>query len=363
MSQKQIQVALGNRSYPIYIGEGMNASFADFCRQHSISDPVVIITDNNVAQYHLKLFRQNLIDKNFQPFVLKYPAGEAQKCIARVNLAVTELLKKRVPRSATIIAFGGGVIGDLAGFIAAVYQRGVRLIQVPTTLLSQIDSSIGGKVGVNHPLGKNMIGAFYQPVFVWSDIEYLSTLPKREIICGLGEVVKYGIIRDIELFTFLEANIDKVFNLEKQSILHVVEECAKIKADVVSQDERESGLRVILNCGHTIGHGLEAAGKYRILKHGEAVLLGLIAESYISKEMGLLDETSYERIVALIKRIPVKSKLSNLKKSEVLSAIGRDKKRITKKSRFVLPIKIGEVKVVEDVNVKLIQKALKELDK
>jgi 3-dehydroquinate synthase len=234
-------------------------------------------------------------------------------------------------------------------------------VQVPTTLLAQVDSSIGGKVGVNHPLGKNMIGAFYQPAFVWMDADFLKTLPPREVVCGFGEIFKYGVIRDAELFGFLESNVEKILRRDSESIKYVQATCAAIKAEVVSQDEKESGIRIILNCGHTIGHGLEFAGHFKLLKHGEAVLLGMIAESFIAKEMKLLDADSYDRIVALVGRISIKTKLASLKIADIVNAIGRDKKHIGAKLRFVLPVKIGEVRVVDDVAPKLIQKAVKEI--
>jgi 3-dehydroquinate synthase len=363
MIQQQIDVALGYRSYTIYAGSDMSSSFAPMCRQHGISDAVVVITDQNVARYYLKPMLRNLVEQKFQPLTIKIPAGETQKSMNSTNAILTKMLKERVPRNACVIALGGGVIGDLAGFVAAIYQRGIKLVQVPTTLLSQVDSSIGGKVGVNHKLGKNMIGAFHQPVFVWTDIDCLKTLPLREMVCGMGEVVKYGIIRSAELFGFIDSHLDEILGLNREALINIQTQCAKIKAEVVSLDEKESGVRIILNCGHTIGHGLEAAGRYTLLKHGEAVLLGLVAESYISKEMGLLDAASYERILSLINRIPMKAKLSSLKISDVIKAISLDKKRISKKLRFVLPTTIGSVKVVEDVEPKLIQAVVKKIIK
>jgi 3-dehydroquinate synthase len=361
MIQRQIDVALGERSYPIYAGEDMVSSFAPMCRQHGISDSIVIITDRNVASYHLQPLLRNLLHHKFQPTTIIFPSGEKQKSLHRANAIFTEMLKEKISRNSTVIALGGGVIGDLAGFVAATYQRGIRVVQVPTTLLAQVDSSIGGKVGVNHPLGKNMIGAFHQPTFVWMDTDYLKTLPPREVVCGLGEVLKYGVIRNAELFGFLELHLEKILRLYTEAVVYVQARCAAIKAEVVSQDEKESGIRIILNCGHTIGHGLEFAGHYKLMKHGEAVLLGIIAESFIAKEMKLLDADSYERIVALIRRVPTKTKLSSLKIANIVSAIGRDKKHVDAKLRFVLPIKIGEVKVVDDVTPALIQKAVKEI--
>jgi 3-dehydroquinate synthase len=287
--------------------------------------------------------------------------GETQKNLTCANKLFTEMLKKRIPRTAVIIALGGGVIGDLAGFVAATYQRGINLVQVPTTLLAQVDSSIGGKVGVNHPLGKNMIGAFHQPAFVWMDIDYLKTLPKREMICGLGEIIKYGVIHDAELFAYLESHLEEVLHLDVEAVMHVQAACAAIKAEIVSQDEKESGIRIILNYGHTIGHGLESAGRYKLLKHGESVLLGMIGEASIAKKMKLLGADSYERLVSLIRRAPMKAKLSSLKMADIVNAMGRDKKRVAKKFRFVLPTKIGEVKVVDDVDLNLILSAVREI--
>jgi 3-dehydroquinate synthase len=361
MIHRQIDVALGERSYPIYTGADMVSSFAPICRQHGISDSIVIIIDRNVALYHLQPLLRNLQHHKFQPTTIILSSGENQKSLHRANTIFTEMLKKRIPRNSTVIALGGGVVGDLAGFVAATYQRGIKLVQVPTTLLSQVDSSIGGKVGVNHPLGKNMIGAFHQPAFVWTDVYYLKTLPPREVICGFGEVLKYGVIRDAELFGFLESHLEKILRLDAEVVMYVQAQCATVKAEIVSQDEKESGIRIILNCGHTIGHGLEFAGHYKLMKHGEAVLLGMIAESFIAKEMKFLDADSYERIVALIRRVPIKTKLSSLKIANIVSAMGRDKKHVGTKLRFVLPIKIGEVKVVDDVPPKLIQKAIEKI--
>ncbi len=361
MIQQQIDVALGDRSYPLVTGTNMLSSFAPVCRRHGISDTIVVITDWNVARLHLQPLLRNLLHHKFQPLAITIPAGEAQKTLASANKIFTEMLKKRIPRNATIIALGGGVIGDLSGFVAATYQRGIKLVHIPTTLLAQVDSSIGGKVGVNHSLGKNMIGAFHQPLFVWMDTDYLKTLPKREMICGLGEIIKYGIIRDTDLFAYLESHLEDVVHLDDEAVMHVQTACAAIKAEIVSQDEKESGIRIILNFGHTIGHGLESAGRYKLLKHGEAVLLGMMGEASIAKEMKLLDADSYERLVSLIRRTPMKANLSSLKTADIVKAVGRDKKRIAKKTRFVLPTKIGGVKVIDDVDPNLIQRVVKKI--
>jgi 3-dehydroquinate synthase len=361
MIHRQIDVKINEHPYSIYAGADMIASFAPMCRRHGISDSVVVITDRNVASYHLSPLLRGLVRHKFSPMTIIIPAGETQKNLRRSEAIYTEMLKKKIPRDTTVIALGGGVVGDLAGFIAATYQRGVKLIQIPTTLLAQVDSSIGGKVGINHALGKNMIGAFHQPKFVWMDAGYLQTLPMREVLCGIGEVVKYGIIRDTSLFEFTKANFKAILQLDAETLTHILIRCAEIKADIVSRDEKESGVRIILNCGHTIGHGLEFAGRYKLLKHGEAVLYGMLAESFIAKKMKLLNSDEYERIAALISDMPIKAKLSALKTSDVINAMERDKKRVGAKLRFVLPVKIGDVKVVDNVKPQLIDSAIKEI--
>lgn len=361
MLHRQIIVPLGERTYPIYVGTEMTASFAPTCQQHQIAQSVVIITDTNVAKHYLKPLEQNLLRYKFHVTSIVIPPGERQKSLTRANRIFTTMLEKGIGRKSAVIALGGGVIGDLAGFVAAVYHRGVPFIQVPTTLLSQVDSSVGGKVAVNHPLGKNMIGAFYQPTFVWTDVNCLKTLPDREISCGLGEVVKYGVIWDAELFSYLEEHLDTILRLDREAVMHVQARCCEIKSHIVAQDERETGLRMVLNFGHTIGHALEAAGQYRVLKHGEAVLLGMIAESFIAREQGLIDGSSYQRIEQLIRRIPLSCKLSSLKPASILKAMSHDKKSVGGKKRFVLPTRIGEVRVVEQVEPGLIQESLKRI--
>jgi 3-dehydroquinate synthase len=357
--QRQIDVPLGERSYPLYFGSDMAASFAPTCRQHGIPQQVVVITDTNVAPHYLDALEKNLRDNDFKVSSIVIPPGESQKSLHRANAIYTVLLKQNVNRKSAIVALGGGVIGDLAGFIAATYQRGMTLVQVPTTLLAQVDSSVGGKVAVNHPLGKNMIGVFYQPRFVWVDADTLQTLPPRELICGLAEVAKYGVVFDAEFFAYLEVNVEKVMKLDSTSVMYVQARCCELKAHVVSEDEREQGLRIVLNYGHTVGHALEAAGNYRVLKHGEAVLLGMVAESFIAKEMGLLPPDVHERIVQFIRRLPLRINKASLTQARILKAMTHDKKSIDGKTRFVLPIRLGEVQVVDDVEAPLIQSSLR----
>jgi 3-dehydroquinate synthase len=363
MGQERLEVSLGNRTYPIITGNGMLSLFAPTLRQMGVQNRLVIITDSNVAPLYLKPLKHHLTHFGFAPAAVVLSPGESQKSLKTAGKVYGELIGSGIGRADAIIAFGGGVIGDLAGFIAATFQRGMTMIQLPTTLLAQVDSSVGGKVAVNHPLGKNMIGAFHQPRLVWCDTDYLSSLPFREIVCGLGEVVKYGIVGDAELFAYIERNLGPVLKLEPQSITHIQSRCLELKARVVSEDEKETGLRMILNCGHTIGHALEAAGKYRLLKHGEAVLFGIVAESYIARETGLITDDVHRRIVDLIARIPLRNNVQQLKAGEILQFVRRDKKSVETRPRFILPIRIGEVKCVDQVDSKLILKSLKYLQK
>lgn len=358
MVRKEIRVDLGNRSYPIYFGSRMLSSFSSACNRHGIPKQGVIVSDHAVSRLYLKPLRRHLAQNGYDILSVVFPSGESQKSLQNATTAYTKMLKGGLGRRSVVFALGGGVIGDLAGFIAATYHRGIPLVQIPTTLLSQVDSSVGGKTAVNHPMGKNMIGAFYQPVFVWTDMDVLKTLPPREILCGLGEIVKYGVILDESLFSYLETNLEKILSLERETVMHVQERCCSIKAGLVSRDERESGERIVLNFGHTVGHALEAAGKYRILKHGEAVLLGMIAESFIARETGLIGSEVYERIVRLITRIPLRTRRASLKIPSILNSVSRDKKNVKGKTRFVLPAGIGVTRVVDEVPEKLIKAAL-----
>lgn len=359
MVQKEIRVELGERSYSIHVGNGILSSLASACDQRRLPKQVVVITDKNVARWYLKPLEHQLVHFGYSVTPIVLPPGEQQKSLANANKIFTRMLGAGVGRKSFLIALGGGVIGDLAGFVAATYHRGIPLVQVPTTLLSQVDSSVGGKTAVNHPLGKNMIGAFHQPSFVWADVGVLKTLPFREVLCGLGEIIKYGVILDESLFSYLEANVDRVLALEQEAVLHVQGRCCALKADLVSQDERESGIRVVLNYGHTIGHALEAAGSYRVLKHGEAILLGMVAESFLAREIGLIADNVHTRITSLITRLPLSYKKKSFRIPAVMKAMSRDKKTVSGKKRFVLPVRVGETKVVEDVPQEMIKASIR----
>jgi 3-dehydroquinate synthase len=346
---RQVTVALDERSYPIYIGSDIITTIGRKCVRHGIQKKIAVITDRTVSGLYLPQVVESLRQCGFETLTIVVPNGERQKSVGRAYAIYTELIQWNAGRDAAIIALGGGVIGDLAGFVAATYLRGVTFVQVPTTLLAQVDSSVGGKVGVNHPLGKNLIGAFYQPKFVLADVGVLNSLPQREMICGLAEVIKYGIIWDEEFFSFIEDHIAERKQMASDILTSIVARCCEIKAEVVSQDEREANLRAILNFGHTIGHALEAAAGYRRLKHGEAVILGMLAVSKIAHARGNISDRVFQRVQQMLVQIPVPKVLSPLSDSDILKAMSVDKKVRAGKIRFVLPKRIGKVFLASDV--------------
>jgi 3-dehydroquinate synthase len=354
-----VRVSLGKRSYPIYLGTAALSSLGLLFQRHRMPKTAVIITDKNVARLYLKTVKKSLAAYGFTTRSIIIPPGEEQKSLRRADSIYSSLLRWSIERQSTIVALGGGVVGDLAGFIASTYQRGVHFVQVPTTLLAQVDSSVGGKVGVNHTLGKNMVGTFYQPDFVAADIATLQTLPEREIVCGLGEVLKYGIIMDKEFFSYTVNHIDALISKNNANLTRIVAECCRMKADIVSRDEREKNLRAILNFGHTIGHGLEHAGGYRLLKHGEAILLGMVAEAFVALRLRLITPVEAGRIENAVLSIPLPH-LHGLKfsSSTLLSTMRVDKKVFEGKIRLVLPTSIGKVTLPMPVDEDIILDSL-----
>jgi 3-dehydroquinate synthase len=354
-----VKVPLGNRSYPIYIGANLLKNIGRLCVDHAIARSIVIITDENVGRRYLSIVKDSLEKKKFSVHTIILQPGEKQKSLPAAEKIYTKLLEWNIERNSTIIALGGGVIGDLAGFIAATYQRGIGFIQIPTSLLAQVDSSVGGKVGINHPLAKNMIGAFYQPQFVLADTSVLKTLPKREIICGMGEVVKYGVILDKRFFSFVEKNLNGALTGNKKVLSHIIRRSCELKAYVVSRDEKEQNLRAILNFGHTIGHALERAGKFSSLKHGEAILYGMIAETNIALESGMITIADRERLENLIQQIPIPSLSSlQLRNSELFNTMKKDKKVKDSSIRMTLPYTIGKISLPMNVDEQLIDRAI-----
>ncbi|UAA38540.1 3-dehydroquinate synthase [Paraneptunicella aestuarii] len=347
-----IHVALGERSYPITIEPGALeiSSLSRLISPHIKAKRAVIITNPTVQALYEEKLRQAL-GAEFDLHTIVIPDGEQYKSFASFEAANTQLLEIEAARDITIIALGGGVIGDLTGFVAACYQRGVPFIQVPTTLLSQVDSSVGGKTAINHPLGKNMVGAFYQPQAVIIDTNTLSTLPAREFAAGMAEVIKYGIIYDGAFFSWLENHTSELKALKPEALQYAIRRCCEIKAEVVSQDEKESGIRALLNLGHTFGHAIEAEQGYGKWLHGEAVAAGIVLASQVAMQKQWLSETDFRRIEDLLKKfdLPIK-KPDDMNYDDFMRHMRRDKKVESGNIRFVIPQSIGAAIVTKDVS-------------
>ncbi|MCK9407523.1 MAG: 3-dehydroquinate synthase [Bacteroidetes bacterium] len=354
-----VTVPLGDRSYPIYIGSGLLRQSGSIFQRHGIGRSIVIVSDTHVAELYLSTVEKSLIAKKFNVHSIILPPGEQQKRLNTADRIYTELLKRNIERSATIVALGGGVIGDLTGFIAATYLRGIGFVQIPTTLLAQVDSSVGGKVGINHMLAKNMIGAFYQPQFVLSDATVLRTLPKREMISGMGEIVKYGMILDQKFFRYIEQHLDRAFARDSAVLSHLIRKSCELKAYIVSNDEKEQHLRAILNFGHTIGHALEHAGHYGVLKHGEAILYGMVAEAHIAFRNGMISSGEKERLERLIQQLPLPLLTPiRLQSAALLNTMMKDKKTNNGIIRMPLPSAIGTVLLPSNVDRQFILDAI-----
>lgn len=343
-----LNVDLGQRSYPIHIGPGL-LSRADLLVPHLLQPRVVIVTNTVVAPLYLEGLRTALQAHAIEVIPVILPDGESYKNWETLNLIFDALLTHRVERKTTLIALGGGVIGDLTGFAAASYQRGVPFIQIPTTLLSQVDSSVGGKTGINHPLGKNMIGAFYQPQVVIADTDTLNTLPDRELSAGLAEVIKYGLIGDLAFLEWLELNMAKLRARDPQSLQYAIARSCQNKAEVVAADEREAGVRAHLNLGHTFGHAIETGMGYGNWLHGEAVGAGMVMAADASQRMGWLSEADVARTRKLIRAAGLPEVAPNLGVDTYLEFMGHDKKVESGKLRFVLLKKLGEATVSSDL--------------
>ena len=345
-----LNVDLDERSYPIYIGTGMLGQ-ADLITRHIQGRSALIVSNDTVAPLYLAAVQQALDGKQIRYDQIILDDGEQFKTMASIETIIDLLLTNRHDRRTTVIALGGGVIGDVAGFAASIYQRGVNFIQIPTTLLSQVDSSVGGKTGVNHPLGKNMIGAFYQPQCVIADIDTFNTLPARELSAGLAEVIKYGLIHDREFFDWLEVNIDGLSNLDQGLLAQAVLVSCQNKARVVELDERESGLRAILNLGHTFGHAIETVMGYGNWLHGEAVAAGMMMAIDLSIREGLVDETVRQRAVTLLQRagLPVIPP-TEITVEQYLDAMAIDKKNVDGKIKLVLLNALGDAFITDEYN-------------
>lgn len=343
-----LNVDLGERSYPIHIGAGLLAR-AELIAERLPKKKVAIITNVTVAPLYLAPLKRALEARGVEVVPITLPDGEQHKNWETLNRIFDVLLEHRCERGTTLIALGGGVVGDLAGFAAAAFLRGVPFIQVPTTLLAQVDSAVGGKTAINHPLGKNMIGAFYQPRAVIADIDTLSTLPPRELAAGLAEVIKYGLIRDPALFEWLEKNVARLVRREAEPLAHAIERSCAIKAEIVAQDEREDGVRALLNLGHTFGHAIEAGTGYGTWLHGEAVGAGMALAARLSQRLGLIGQEEVRRVDAILKAAGLPARAPDLGLARYLELMGHDKKVEGGRIRFVLLKRIGEAFVSADV--------------
>jgi len=356
---EKVRVNLKERSYDICIGSNILKDIGRRIKSFGISPKVAIISNPTVYKLYGKKVLTAIKSAGFDVIPVIIPDGERYKDISTVQKIYGELLKNRLDRRSALIALGGGVIGDITGFAASTYMRGIDYVQIPTTLLAQVDSSVGGKTGVNHKLGKNMIGTFYQPKLVWIDIDTLKTLPKRELLAGLAEVIKYGVIKDARLFAFLEDAKDKILNLDKKALGHIVKRSCEIKAEVVSKDERESGLRAILNYGHTIGHAIETVTNYKKYLHGEGVAIGMYLEAKLSEKLGLLKENDALRIKSLIDSYGLPSEMpEGINMNSLMPSMQLDKKAVAGKLKFILPERIGKVKIQKGIEAKNIIKIL-----
>lgn len=357
---ERITVSLGERSYPISIGAGL---FEDPALLSFLSPKhkVVIITNVTVAPLYADKITALLTTLGCQSRILTLPDGEKYKSLDTFNTVMSFLLEHNYSRDVVVIALGGGVIGDLVGFAAACYQRGVDFVQIPTTLLSQVDSSVGGKTAVNHPLGKNMIGAFYQPKAVIIDTQCLSSLPAREFAAGMAEVIKYGIIYDEAFFVWLENNLEQLYTLDEQALTYAIARCCEIKAEVVAQDEKESGIRALLNLGHTFGHAIEAELGYGNWLHGEAVSAGTVMAARTALKQGMISEGQLERIIALLERakLPIHTP-EGMTFEDFMRHMMRDKKVLSGELRLVLPTSIGTAAAVKGVPESVIKQAIDE---
>lgn len=353
---KRLHVELGDRSYDIRIGPGLLGRLDRSLKEYGLSGKVAVVTNKTVYGLYGKKV-ENQLKKRFQVKTIQIPDGERFKTLATATKVYDRLIKGKFDRDSLIVALGGGVIGDLAGFVAATYLRGVPYIQIPTTLLAQVDSSVGGKTAVDHPAGKNLIGSFYQPRLVIIDTDTLKTLPDEEFLCGIAEVIKYGIIADRPFFGYLAKNKKRIMKQESAALEKIISTSCKIKADVVSKDERESGLRAILNYGHTIAHAVENATGYKTVKHGEAVASGMVAAAWISYQMNLIPERTFQKVGDLVGdyglpvRIPKSVRWNTFSK-----ALRHDKKVKAGKTRFVLMRNIGKTVIVDSVPDRILRR-------
>ena len=360
----RITVSLPQNSYEIAIAPDSLSQLGEKMKQLKLGKKVLVVSNPEIFGHYGDICLKSLQDAGFETYKHLIPAGEVHKHLQSIEQLYDTALNHHLERSSTLVALGGGVIGDMTGFAAATWLRGINFVQVPTSLLAMVDASVGGKTGVNHPQGKNLIGAFYQPKLVLIDPNVLETLPEREFRAGMSEVIKYGVIWDAELFSLLEQanDISSFANMDSNLLSTILESSCQAKADVVSKDEKETGLRAILNYGHTIGHAIESLTNYQEFVHGEAVALGMIAAGEIAIQMGLWKDAAGNRQNKLIVKAGLPTKVaSQIKVKDVLETIKNDKKVKSGKVRFILPTKIGHVKITDKVSADVVKEAVSQL--
>jgi 3-dehydroquinate synthase len=361
---QEIHVDLGKNSYLIHIEKGTLSKFGNIAKNHLSINKVAIVTNRIINGLYGDIIETSLKSVGIDAITVEIPDGEEYKSFNGAMMIYDALADNHLTRKSLIIALGGGVIGDLAGFVSATYMRGIPLIQIPTSLLAQVDSSVGGKTAINHPKAKNMIGVFHQPKFVFIDVDVLKTLPERELKAGLAEVIKHGMIMDSELFYYMEDNLEEILCIDPQSIEQIVARSCKDKAKIVEQDEKEHNIRAILNYGHTVGHGIESVTNYSVYRHGEAVSIGMAVAGKIAVNMGILKPDIANRQNQLLEKCGLPIAFPDLNIDGVLDAIQLDKKaNESGRPRFVLAKDIGEAIIVENVSDDQIRRAMMEIKK
>lgn len=356
---QSLSLNLGQHSYEILIGQGLLNNTGSFLEQLTTTKKVIVVSNPTIFSLYGTTVTDSLSKSGFEVITHLVPDGEEYKNIEHTMKIIDTCIDNKIERNSALIALGGGVIGDLAGFVSAIYQRGTPFIQIPTTLLAQVDSSVGGKVAINHPQGKNMVGAFHQPKLVIADTNTLDTLDERDYSSGLGEVVKYGIIYDFSFFTWLEANAVAIINKSSEALAKIIYESCRIKSAIVEQDEKESGLRAILNLGHTFGHAIETIAGYGTYRHGEAVIMGTMAAGFLAMELDLLNSQEFDRMTNLYKNLNIFHPFPDMPVEDVYQAMLTDKKVADQKLNFVLPKGIGNYAIVNDIEREKVVKAIK----
>ena len=354
---RTLNVNLEDRSYPIYIGSDVSLDNKLYSK-HIKTKKIALITNEQIADLYLSEITQTLNAFDLKTLIL--PEGETEKNLETVGKAVEFLSDNGIDRDSSIIAFGGGVIGDITGFVASSYMRGIKFLQVPTTLLAQVDSSVGGKTGVNISTGKNLIGAFYQPSAVIADIRYLNTLEPNRFSEGLAEVIKYGLIRDEDFFKWLSKNTNRILALEPEIMTHLIERCCQIKAEIVSEDEREGSIRAILNYGHTFGHAIESLTDYSVYTHGEAVSIGMVMAASMAERMGMLSKDDKKDIINILESVNLPTEKPSLNSNDFLKSMKRDKKAQDGEIRLILLEGIGRAIISNDYPNEILMKTISE---